>query len=148
MFACMQGKYQVSVEAGIDSFPLPTGGYAVSVNDPVEFGCDYCRDDQNRWYGHVTQIGSSEERRTLLLRCPRCGALYENTPEGPDQTRRLSEADAGRLFPDVELTQTTPAGEEIPVPTREEFDEFVRKVAPPAGRKRPAETDQPPEQSD
>ena len=37
---------------------------------------------------------------------------------------------------------------EIPVPTRGEFDDFLRRVAPPAGRKRPAETDQPPERSD
>ena len=45
--------------------------------------------------------------------------------------------------------QTTPKGLEIDVPEREEFDALVRKVAgPPAGRKRPAETDQPPEQSE
>lgn len=38
---------------------------------------------------------------------------------------------------------------EIPIPKRRDFDQFVKKVAgPPAGRKRPAETDQPPEQSD
>lgn len=37
---------------------------------------------------------------------------------------------------------------EIPVPTRGEFEAFVRKVAGrPAGRKRPAETDPPPERS-
>jgi hypothetical protein len=70
---------------------------------PVKFGCDYCRDDQNRWYGHVTQIGSSEERRTILLRCPRCETLYENSPAGEDQTRRLSEEEAGALFPDFSL---------------------------------------------
>lgn len=115
---------------------------------PVDFGCDYCRDDQNRFYGHVTQIGSSWQRGTILLRCPRCGALYENTPAGDDHTRRLTEAEAAELFPDALMTQTTPAGNEIGVPTHEEFDEFVRKVAPPAGRKRPAETDQPREQSD
>lgn len=45
-------------------------------------------------------------------------------------------------------TQTTPAGEEIPVPTRGEFDAMVRKVAPPAGRKRPAATDEPRERSE
>jgi hypothetical protein len=47
-----------------------------------------------------------------------------------------------------EPTQTTPKGLEIPVPQREDFDAMVRKVAPPAGRKRPAETDPPREQSD
>ena len=34
----------------------------------------------------------------LLLRCPRCGALYENSTSGADQTRRVSEAEAKRLF--------------------------------------------------
>ena len=67
--------------------------------EAVDFGCDYCRDDQNRWYGHVTQIASSEERETILLRCPRCNALYENAPRGLDQARRLTEAEASRLFP-------------------------------------------------
>jgi hypothetical protein len=44
--------------------------------------------------------------------------------------------------------QETDKGLKIPVPTREEFDEFVRKVAgPPRGRKRPDESDSPPEQS-
>jgi hypothetical protein len=69
----------------------------------VDFGCGYCADDQNRFYGHVTQIGSSEERRILLLRCPRCGTLYENAPVGPDRTRRLTEAEARQLFPDAEF---------------------------------------------
>jgi hypothetical protein len=49
---------------------------------------------------------------------------------------------------DRRAMQTTRSGQEIPVPTREEFDEFVKKVAPPAGRKRPAETDRPHERSD
>jgi hypothetical protein len=45
-----------------------------------------------------------------------------------------------------EPKQTTPAGHRIPVPTREDFDRMVKKVAPPlAGRKRPAETDERPE---
>ena len=72
----------------------------LSVSDSaIDFGCDYCRDDQNRFYGHVTQIGSDEGRRMLLLRCPRCGALYENSARGPDLTRRLTETEAERLFP-------------------------------------------------
>jgi uncharacterized Zn finger protein len=67
----------------------------------VEFGCDFCADDANRHYGHVKQIGSSEDRLTILLRCPRCGSLYENTPRGMDRTRRLDGAEARRLFPDA-----------------------------------------------
>jgi hypothetical protein len=66
---------------------------------PVDFGCAYCRDDQNRLFGHAAQIASSERRRTILLQCPRCQALYENTPQGADQTRRPTEAEASRLFP-------------------------------------------------
>ena len=71
------------------------------MTDPpsVAFGCDYCRDDQNRFYGHVTQIASSDERRMILIQCPRCGALYENTPQGQDRTRRLTTVEAARLFP-------------------------------------------------
>jgi hypothetical protein len=66
----------------------------------VDFGCEYCADDQNRWFGHVEQIASSEERRMILIRCPRCGTLYENTAAGEDQTRRLTEDEAEVLFPD------------------------------------------------
>lgn len=48
-----------------------------------------------------------------------------------------------------ELKQTTPAGHRIPVPTREDFDRMVRMaVPPPAVRRRPAKTDEPPEQSE
>jgi DinB family protein len=67
-----------------------------------QFGCGYCRDSQNRFYGHVTQISSNEERGMILLRCARCDALYENTLRGPDRTRRLSDEEAARLFPDYE----------------------------------------------
>jgi len=69
------------------------------MSKPVDYGCDYCRDDQNRLYGHITQIASDNDRRMILLRCPRCGALYENSARGPDRTRRLTESDADQLFP-------------------------------------------------
>jgi hypothetical protein len=49
----------------------------------VDFGCDYCRDDSNRFFGHLDQIGSSEERWMILLRRPKCGALFGNRPAGP-----------------------------------------------------------------
>ena len=65
-----------------------------------DFGCDYCRDDQNRLFGHVTQIASDEVRRMILLQCPRCDALYENTTAGRDRTRRLTENEARQLFAD------------------------------------------------
>ena len=65
----------------------------------VEFGCDYCADDLNRWFGHLEQLGSDEGRQVILLRCPRCGALYEDAPTGVDRTRCLLPEEAPRLFP-------------------------------------------------
>jgi hypothetical protein len=53
---------------------------------------------------------------------------------------------------DAEPTQQTKPAKgkplTIPVPTHEDFDEFVKKVAgPPRGRKRPDGSDSPPERS-
>ena len=45
-------------------------------------GSDYCRDDGNMYYGHVEQIASSEDRDSLLLRCPVCGRMYELRADG------------------------------------------------------------------
>jgi hypothetical protein len=73
------------------------GTYAMEPG--VEFGCDYCADWQNRLFGHVTQVASDESRRMILLQCPRCGVLYENTALGPDETRRLTVDEARRLYP-------------------------------------------------
>ncbi len=64
-----------------------------------DFGCDDCRDDSNRFYGHLDQIGSNADRGMILLRCPRCNALYEDTPAGPDQTLRLTGDEAHTLYP-------------------------------------------------
>jgi uncharacterized C2H2 Zn-finger protein len=67
----------------------------------TDSGCDYCRDDQNRFYGHVQQIASNEATGVILIRCPRCSTLYENSPAGEDRTRRLTKAEAGTRFPDL-----------------------------------------------
>jgi hypothetical protein len=67
--------------------------------DAIEYGCDYCADDDNRLYGHVQQVASDEDRGFILLQCPRCDALYENTPGGFDETRRLTMLEARRAFP-------------------------------------------------
>jgi hypothetical protein len=64
----------------------------------VEFGCEYCADDHNRFYGHLTQIASDKATQAILLRCPRCGAYYENTPRGADKTRRPSSAEAHQRY--------------------------------------------------
>jgi hypothetical protein len=66
------------------------------VND--EFGCDYCADDQNRFFGHVEQIASSEVTGSLLLRCPRCASLYE-MPGGATTATRLTPDEACERFP-------------------------------------------------
>jgi len=71
----------------------------VGIRDHVDYGCAFCADDQNRLFGEVTQIGSNEERQMILLRCPLCHTLYENTPRGSDNTRRLTEVEAERLYP-------------------------------------------------
>ena len=67
----------------------------------VEFGCEYCADEQNFHYGHLSQIADSELRRRILLRCPRCGALYENTPAGADDIHRLTADQAATRFPEL-----------------------------------------------
>ena len=48
----------------------------------------------------------------------------------------------------AEKKQKTEKGLEIPVPTKGAFDEAMRKVAPPAGRKRPDGKDRPQRQSE
>ena len=81
--------------------PIHGTAWKHGVMAEIEFGCDYCADDQNRWYGHVTRIGSDEHRQRILLHCPRCGALYENSPQGEDATRRLTEDEARKLNPNA-----------------------------------------------
>ena len=71
----------------------------VPAAEPVRYGCAFCADDQNRWYGHVTQIASDDRRGTILLRCPECAALYETTPVGTRPERRITVAEAADLFP-------------------------------------------------
>ncbi len=50
------------------------------------------------FYGHVEQISSNEERGTLLLRCPRCGWLYETSPRGTAEAQHLTVREARSLF--------------------------------------------------
>jgi hypothetical protein len=62
----------------------------------VDFGCEFCADDQNRLYGRLDQIGSDETTQTILLSCPCCGTLYENGPAGDDKTQRLTPGEANQ----------------------------------------------------
>ena len=64
----------------------------------AEFGCDYCRDGDNRYYGHVPRIDEDELRGMVLMRCPHCGALYEESHVG-SETRQLTEDQARQLYP-------------------------------------------------
>jgi hypothetical protein len=64
-----------------------------------ERGCNYCADDDNMYFGHVEQIGSSEALQMILLRCPRCGWLYQASASGPNDATRISSADAAECFP-------------------------------------------------
>lgn len=68
----------------------------------VEFGCEFCAYQTQFHQGGVEQIGTDVERNRILIRCPRCGALYENTPTGSDEIRRLTQNQADELFPEHE----------------------------------------------
>ena len=61
-------------------------------------GCEYCADDGNMYFGHVEQIGSSELLGKLLLRCPRCGWLYQASAAGPKDAIHISAAEASQRF--------------------------------------------------
>jgi hypothetical protein len=46
------------------------------VDEPA--GCGFCQDFQTRNFGHLDYVAIEEEAGVHLLRCPRCGALYED----------------------------------------------------------------------
>jgi hypothetical protein len=71
----------------------------VSEEGTDDRGCEFCADETNLLYGHVPQVGSSEGRRTVLLRCPRCGSWYEQDPDSGSTIRR-DEQHARAYFPD------------------------------------------------
>ena len=54
----------------------------------TDFGGDYCRDDQNRFCGHIRQIASNKATGMILIRCARRSTLYQNTfsRRGPNTT--------------------------------------------------------------
>ncbi|MBV9472387.1 MAG: hypothetical protein JO206_05420 [Solirubrobacterales bacterium] len=134
MFAYGPDEYQVSVEATQRAFNVRASGY-----DPLV----------------ALERGRLEREIVGALRSSIAAHGPITWASAPSAGKRVIAAlRAGGIFRDEEVeppnepTQTTPSGQEIPIPTRGEFDDLLRKVAPPAGRKRPAETDQPREQSD
>jgi hypothetical protein len=62
----------------------------------LERGCDYCRDDMNMHFRHVDQVASSDVPKTVLLRCPQCGWLYEDDQRS--EPVHLSDDDARQRF--------------------------------------------------
>ena len=59
-----------------------------------ERGCDYCRSDSNMLFDHVVAV--SEQRGTVLIRCPQCGWLYEDDQRS--EPVHLSDDDARQRF--------------------------------------------------
>jgi hypothetical protein len=67
----------------------------------VEFGCDYCADEHNFHYGHVTQIGSSGARRRILIHARAAAPSTRTPPTGRTTSTgshpsRLDSDSAGR----------------------------------------------------
>jgi uncharacterized C2H2 Zn-finger protein len=61
-------------------------------------GREYCAADDNMCFGHVEQIGSSDSLRKILLRCPRCGWLYQASASGPkDAAQHLGGRGCGAV---------------------------------------------------
>ena len=65
-----------------------------------DYGCEFCRSDDNLLYGHVRQLATSpDETRGVLLKCPKCMALYEDPANGLRPVP-ISAEEASRVFPD------------------------------------------------
>lgn len=58
-------------------------------------GCEYCANDQNLHH-HMTQVAADEDQG-ILLRCPRCGALYED-PVDEDELVRIGDDEASAQY--------------------------------------------------
>jgi hypothetical protein len=52
----------------------------------------------------MEQLGDKPNTSDLLLRCPRCGTLWDCAAFGRDDVV-ISVVDARRLFPDASLTE-------------------------------------------
>lgn len=58
-----------------------------------EVGCGYCRDWQNRNFGHLEYVVEDADG-IWLLRCPRCGTLYKDDGREDPTPVSLFEAQA------------------------------------------------------
>jgi hypothetical protein len=60
-------------------------------------GCDFCGDDQNMHFGHLTQV-AAREAVGVLLRCPKCAWLYLDPRDGFTEPFPIAGRDAARWF--------------------------------------------------
>jgi hypothetical protein len=60
------------------------------------FGCEYCADKDNRFFGHLDQL-CDESGGVVVLRCPRCGSFYEFDDLGRETVRLTVEQARERL---------------------------------------------------
>lgn len=60
-------------------------------------GCEFCRDEQNMYFGHVEQLASNEDKG-VLLRCPQCGWLYLDPRDGRSEPRHIEADTAASWF--------------------------------------------------
>jgi hypothetical protein len=62
-------------------------------------GCPYCAEDSNMYFGHLEQFAGNEARREIL-RCPKCGWLYEMSPLAPREAVHITDREAATRFLD------------------------------------------------
>jgi len=60
------------------------------------FGCDYCADEDNRFFGHLEQL-CDDTGGVVVLRRPRCGSFYEFDDLGRETVRLTVEQARERL---------------------------------------------------
>ncbi len=56
-------------------------------------GCPYCRDFQNRNFGHLDYVAVESDTGVHLLRCPRCNTLYQDDSSNDPLAVPISEAE-------------------------------------------------------
>jgi hypothetical protein len=65
-------------------------------------GCEFCQDPRER-STEMRQLGDKPGTSDLLLRCPRCGTLWDCAAFGREDIP-LSVDEARRRFPDADLS--------------------------------------------
>ena len=60
-----------------------------------KYGCAFCRDYQNRNFGHLNYIAVEPKTGVRLLRCPVCRSLYQDDNHSDPCPVSPSEAEKG-----------------------------------------------------